>query len=92
MNADAYYSTSVTYYDVLLAGKSMRDPDSVEMLNIIRSSRTMDTELVYNFIGLSGIYTQMLDNKSSDILASSVQRSQKAAEKLIERFVEQYQK
>jgi tetratricopeptide (TPR) repeat protein len=82
MNADAYYSTSVTYYDVLLAGKSMRDPDSVEMLNIIRSSRTMDTELVYNFIGLSGIYTQMLDNKSSDILASSVQRSQKAAEKL----------
>lgn len=92
MNADAYYSTSVTYYDVLLAGKSMRDPDSVEMLNIIRSSRTMDTELVYNFIGLSGIYTQMLDNKSSDILASSVQRSQKAAEKLIARFVEQYQK
>ena len=91
MNADAYYSTSITYYDVLLAGKSMRDPDSIEMLNIIRGSRTMDTELVYNFIGLSDIYTQMLNNKSSDILASSVQRSQKAAEKLIERFVEQYQ-
>jgi len=90
LNADAYYSTSVTYYDVLLAGKSMRDPDSVEMLNIIRSSRTMDAELVYNFIGLSGIYEDMQSKKSFDILASSIASKQQQAEKAIADLIEQY--
>jgi len=90
LNADAYYSTSVTYYDVLLAGKSMRDPDSVEMLNIIRSSRTMDAELVYNFIGLSSIYENMQNKKSFDILASSIASKQQQAEKAIADLIEQY--
>ena len=79
MNTDAYYSTSATYYDVLLAGKSMRDQDSIEMLNIIRSSRTMDTELVYNIIGLDGIYTNTQSSKSFDILASSITSRQQQA-------------
>ncbi|MCR4905724.1 MAG: extracellular solute-binding protein [Clostridiales bacterium] len=91
MNADAFYSTSVTYYDVLLAGKAMRDPDSVEMLNIIRSSRVQDTELVYSFLGLSNTYTSLLNAGSVDTLASSIQRNQKMAEKQIEKFIKQYQ-
>jgi len=91
MNADAFYSTSVTYYDVLLAGKAMRDPDSVEMLNIIRSSRVQDTELVYSFLGLSNTYTSLLNAGSADTLASSIQRNQKMAEKQIEKFIKQYQ-
>lgn len=91
MNADAYYSTSQTYYDVILAGKAMRDPDSVEMLNIIRSSRIMDMELVYNFLGMSGIYEKVLANKSSDILASSIESAKKVAQKGIERLIKKYQ-
>ncbi len=91
MNADSYYTTSVAYYDVVLSGKAMRDKDSCEMLDIIRASRTIDPELAYSFLGVTGIYNTALNSRSTDALASSVQRSQKAAEKLIERFVEQYQ-
>ncbi|MBO5258592.1 MAG: hypothetical protein J6C42_13910 [Clostridia bacterium] len=91
MNADSYYTTSVAYYDVVLAGKAMRDKDSCEMLDIIRASRTIDPELAYNFLGVTSIYNAALDSGSADALASSVQRSQKPATKLIERFVEQYQ-
>lgn len=91
LQADSYYSTSVAYYDVVLAGKAMRDQDSCEMLDIIRSSRTIDPELAYNFLGVTNIYNAALESKSAEALASSVQRSQKAAEKLIERFIEQYQ-
>ena len=69
----------------------MRDPDSVEMLNIIRSSRVQDTELVYNFLGLSNLYTTLLNLGSADIIASKIQSSQKAAEKQIEKFIKQYQ-
>ena len=91
MNSDALYSTSVVYYDVLLAGKAMRDPDSVEMLNIIRSSRVQDTELVYNFLGLSSLYGGLLNAGSADTIASSIQKNQKAAEKQIKKLIEQYQ-
>ena len=43
----------------------MRDPDSVEMLNIIRSSRVQDTELVYNFLGLRSLYDGLLNSGSA---------------------------
>ena len=77
--------------NVQSAGKAMRDKDSCEMLDIIRASRTIDPELAYNFLGVTSIYYAALNSGSADALASSVQRSQKAAEKLIERFVKQYQ-
>ena len=68
----------------------MRDPDSVEMLNIIRSSRVQDTELVYNFLGLRSLYDGLLKSGSADTLASSIRKSQKAAEKQIEKLIKQY--
>ncbi|MBO7403955.1 MAG: hypothetical protein J6V24_03245, partial [Clostridia bacterium] len=57
INADSYYSTSIAYYDVVLKGKAMRDPESCEMLEIIRQSRTIDPELAYSFLGASSAYS-----------------------------------
>ena len=51
----------------------------------------MDMELVYNFLGMSGIYEKVLANKSSDILASSIESAKKVAQKGIERLIKKYQ-
>lgn len=90
MNADSYYSTSAAYYDVMLQGRAMRDQDSCEMLDIIRASRTVDPELAYNFLGVSNIYTDMLNKKSTESLASAIKSGQKMAERRISKFIEQY--
>ena len=49
------------------------------------------SELVYNFLGLSSLYEGLLQSGSADTIASSIQRSQKLAQKQIEKFVKQYQ-
>ena len=53
--------------------------------------RSMDTELVYNFIGLDAIYEDMQRSKSFDILASKLKSVERVAMRKIEALVEQYQ-
>ena len=72
MNADAWQSTAVDYYDIVIKGKAMRDKDSVRMLDIIRATRTADFEHAFGFLGLTGIYNSALKGKDSSALASSV--------------------
>ena len=72
MNADAWQSTAVDYYDIVIKGKTMRDEDSVRMLEIIRATRTADLEHAFGFLGLTGIYNGALKGKDSSALASSV--------------------
>jgi len=54
------------YYDITLAGKVMRDDDSIEMLDIILQSRSFDLGMIYGWGGLSGIFSDMINKKSSD--------------------------
>ena len=88
LQADAYYSTSVAYNDVLLQGKAMRDTDSVEMLQIIRKSRTIDPEFAYNFIDIGAVYNDLLNKKSADTLASTLEKKASSVEKKIGKLIE----
>ncbi|MBQ4607189.1 MAG: extracellular solute-binding protein [Clostridia bacterium] len=90
LQAESYYSTAEAYYDVMMGGKVVRDEDSREMLNIIRSTRTIDPELAYNFLGVNSMYANILKDKSAGSLASSVQSASKIAERYIQKFVKQY--
>ena len=87
LQADSYYSTSVAYHNVLLSGKAMRDTDSVEMLQIIRQSRTIDPEFAYGFVGITGTYGSLLNKKSADSLASTLEKNQSSAEKKIDKLI-----
>ena len=88
INADSYYSTSIAYYDVVLKGKAMRDPESCEMLEIIRQSRTIDPELAYNFLGASNAYSAALQSGSTDKLASTFEKTKKVADKNIQKLID----
>ena len=88
INADSYYSTSIAYYDVVLKGKAMRDQESCEMLEIIRQSRTIDPELAYNFLGAANAYTTALQSGSADKLASTFEKMRKAADKNIQKLID----
>ena len=89
IQADSYYSTSVAYHDVLLQGKAMRDADSVEMLQIIRRSRTIDPEFAYGFIDIGSIYSNLISNKSADGLMSALEKKQSSAQKKIDKLISQ---
>ena len=52
MNAESYYGDAMAYYDVVLKHKAMRDEDSIRMLEIIRSTRTMNFEYAFGYLGL----------------------------------------
>ncbi|MBQ3708804.1 MAG: hypothetical protein II889_13005 [Clostridia bacterium] len=88
INADSYYSTSIAYYDVVLKGKAMRDPESCEMLEIIRQSRTIDPEAAYSFLNASSAYTAALQSGSTDKLASTFEKTKKVAIKNIDKLIE----
>ncbi|MCR5264871.1 MAG: hypothetical protein K6D94_13420 [Clostridiales bacterium] len=87
IQADSFYSTSVAYHDVVLKGKAMRDTDSVDMLQIIRQSRTIDPEFAYNFIDIGNVYNSLISKKSSDSLASQLEKKQSSAEGKIEKLI-----
>ncbi len=87
INADSYYSTSIAYYDVVLKGKAMRDPESCEMIEIIRRSRTIDPEMAYGFLGANNAFTAALNSGSTDALASTFEKNKKVANKNIEKLI-----
>ncbi len=92
LQAESFYTTTQAYYDVILAGKVMRDRESCDMLDIIRETRTIDPELAYSFLDANSIYGNILNAKSIDKLASTIQSSTKKAEKLIQNMIKEYQK
>jgi hypothetical protein len=64
----ALSATTVTpaYYTISLEGKFTRDEDSIEMLDIIRASRTYDLALIYNWGGFYGALTTHGMSKAGD--------------------------
>ena len=80
---------SVDYFDIVLSRKAMRDEDSIRMLEIIRSSRTMNFEYAFAFLNLRGIYTSTLNAKDTSALASSIASALPAAEEKVAAMVKE---
>ncbi len=53
MAAASYYDLTQAYYDVTLKGKSARDDESQEMLDIIFANRVIDIGDIFNFGGFA---------------------------------------
>ena len=65
----------------------MRDPESCEMIEIIRRSRTIDPEMAYGFLGANNAFIAALNSGSTDALASTFEKNKKVANKNIEKLI-----
>lgn len=88
MNYQSSICDSLDYYDIVLSRKAMRDEDSIRMLEIVRSTRTMNFEYAFSFLNLRNIYNSIIKAKDASILASSIASSLTAAEEQVAAMVE----
>ena len=88
MNYQSSICDSLDYYDIVLSRKAMRDEDSIRMLEIVRSTRTMNFEYAFSFLNLRNIYNSIIKAKDASTLASSIASALTAAEEQVAAMVE----
>ncbi len=86
MNYESSITDAAAYFDVVLSHKAMRDEDSIRMLKIIRSTRTMNFEYAFSFLNVYQIYVDVMKNKDTSAISSSIAKALSAAEEKIEKM------
>ncbi|MHB1154741.1 MAG: extracellular solute-binding protein [Eubacteriales bacterium] len=85
--AESRYTLIPAYYDIVLKDKYSRDEESVDMLDIIFSSRVYDLGEFYQFGGFNEAFLRLHPNKKTDIVsmfAGKEKLMQTAIDKLIQ--------
>lgn len=54
------------FYEVVLTSKSVKDPQSVEMLNIVFRNRVYDVANYFNALGLAGLFEKSAENGNNN--------------------------
>ncbi len=93
MAAASYYDLTEAYYEVTLKGKSARDDESQEMLDVIFSHRVVDIGDVFDFGGFAGTllsYPKSYPGKYT--IASVFASNENKINSAIEKFYEQIDK
>lgn len=85
LGAESYKSVRPAYYDVQLSGKTVRDPDSLEMLNIIFSNRRYEMAFIFGASAAGTSYINATRNGSD--LASAMASSSKSIRKSMEKIL-----
>jgi hypothetical protein len=68
--AESKYVLTPAYYDVTLQRKYARDEESAQMLDLIFSTRILDTGFVFNWQNLQGFYSGMVEKKQNTFASS----------------------
>ena len=79
------YTLTPAYYDTTLIGKSTRDQESEPMLALILATRNYDLGNIFAWGGVSSAIYSMNDPNT---VASSLQKLEKAANKVLTRFID----
>ncbi|MBE6711188.1 MAG: hypothetical protein E7579_08735 [Ruminococcaceae bacterium] len=79
------YTLTPAYYDKTLIGKSTRDQESAPMLDLILATRNYDLGNIFAWGGVSSAIYSMSDPNT---VASSLQKLEKAANKVLQRFID----
>lgn len=94
LEAMAYYGykfLTPAYLEKQIKGKSTRDTESIEMIDLIMQNRSYDLELIHDWGSLSTSYSQLIfDNKNN--YASLFKKSSAAAEKRITNYLNSIEK
>jgi len=87
--AESLYTLRPAYYDVTLKGKHARDEESVEMLDIILSTRIYDFGWYYQFGSFNNHMMDLFRNYNSDF-TSMYEKYRDKAESDIQKINEQF--
>jgi hypothetical protein len=88
--AESLYTLKPAYYDMQLKTKFARDNESAEMLDIIFAGRKFDLVLLYEWAGLTDIFSNAMQNNSPDII-SALERVADRVVTQIEKTIEAYE-
>lgn len=83
----SYQTVKPAYYDTLLSSRNVRDPESVEILNVIFANRIYDMAQYYTSLGLSDLFYNCVCNHTDNFVSSYAK-----VEKRFERNLEQIMK
>ena len=87
LEAMGYYSQKFitpAYMEKSIQGKSLRDEESLDMLNLILSHRVYELAAIYNWGDVNSMFQSMSTNASSNF-ASTYKSKKKMAEKTLEK-------
>ncbi len=88
MAADSLNNLTPAYYEICLTEKYVRDPESVEMLDLILSSVVMDNANIFSWADVEGTVASSI--YAGEGIASSLESKRKAAEKIMNRTVKSF--
>lgn len=89
MEAMGYYSQQLitpAYMEKSISGKSLRDEESLDMLDLILSHRVYELAAIYNWGGVNSMFQQLSTN-STPKFASSYKGVQKMSKKALEQTI-----
>ena len=87
MAAESHYELIPTYIEESLKTKYSRDAESAGMLDIIINNRVFDPMIIYNFGGFADTF-QGWGGSNNTQIASTLAKSQKPVQKILDRFIE----
>ena len=67
--AESYLTVRPAYYDIVLHGKTIRDDESKEMLDLIFSKRTYEVGAIYSFDVVSTVNSNLSSGKPEIVSA-----------------------
>ena len=88
MAYDRYKNVVPVYYDSYVSYKGLRDEQSLEMLEIMKATRTMDVGVAYGWC--SDFVVELSDNIKSKAIASMIAAQEGGINDAIDNFVENY--
>ena len=88
MAADSLNNLTPAYYEICLTEKYVRDPESVEMLDLILSSVVMDNANIFSWADVEGTVASSI--YAGEGIASSLESKRKAAEKMMNKTVKAF--
>ncbi len=93
MASESWRHLTPEFYEVVLKTKHVRDPESAEILDIIRRSRVFDFGYYNMTIGLDSIPVNLYQTYgNAENLVSFYQKKDKVARKSLEKLMQSYEK
>lgn len=88
MAADSLNNLTPAYYEICLTEKYVRDPESVEMLDLILSSVVMDNANIFSWGGVEDTVASSI--YAGEGIASALESKRKAAEKIMGKTIKAF--
>lgn len=90
MSADSLNNLKPAYYDICLTKKYVRDPESVQMLDLIFDGVVMDNANIFSWGNLEGTVNSVLQNGGE--IASALKKVEKVVAKTIDKTLSSLEK